>query len=205
MGYNTDFVGHVLVDPPLNTEEAEYLIAFNHTRRWDRPDPYFILDHPMQPDPHDDIDRYNQPAPGEPGLWCPWVPCLDGHCLTVDGTEKTYGAGRWFDYLVGSFLAPGAAVAKLRDPRFAAFTFDHVCEGVVAASRRDTGELSLIVVTDSEVEELVVMPGVPEEVVWGDLPYQAEADLYRRRSALRTQAWRDRLEQRRSLRSVPSP
>jgi hypothetical protein len=37
MGYTTDFIGHIGIDPPLNEAEQSYLRAFAESRRWDRP------------------------------------------------------------------------------------------------------------------------------------------------------------------------
>lgn len=75
MGYTTDFVGWVQIDPPLNEHETDYLRAFNRTRRWDRSEGRFVvLPHPLADDePKSDVDAYNRPAKGEPGLWCPWT------------------------------------------------------------------------------------------------------------------------------------
>jgi hypothetical protein len=194
MGYATDFIGHVLIDPPLNAEEADYLTAFTRARHWDRPGgPYVVPDHPLEPRATVDVETYNRVAEGKPGLWCPWTPCLDGHCLTFDGMEKAYSAVSWMTYLIETFLAPGPRVSEVPDPLFDGFTFDHRCDGVVAASRRDSGELSLIVVTDNEVERIVVVPGVPDGVPWGELRYQAETDRYLRHRQARQAAWRRRL------------
>lgn len=203
MGFNTDFVGHVMIDPPLNAAETEYLTAFNRTRHWDRHQgPYVVLDHPMSPDPHDHSDAYNRPAPGQPELWCRWIPCLDGHCLTWDGHEKPYQMTQWLSYLIDTFLRPEAAASSSGDSLFQDFSFDHVCNGVVAGSRRDTGRLYLIWVDGNEVEEETLMPGIPEEVVWGPLPFQQEIDRWRDRKAKRKAAYGARLRSTSGLRSA---
>lgn len=189
MGYTTDFVGWVQVDPPLNASETDYLRAFNRTRRWDRPaGPYVVLPHPLaddEPEAGAGRDAYNRPAPGEPGLWCPWTATIDGTALAFDGTEKAYGATRWLEYLILTFLTPDAPAAAADDPLFAAFTFDHVCDGAVASCRRDTGEVSVLLVTDNAVDERVLLPGTPEGVGWGGLPYEPEIDRLRQRAAVR--------------------
>lgn len=198
MGYTTDFVGWVQIDPPLNEHETEYLQAFNQTRRWDRPDgPFVVLSHPLADDePSGSRDVYNTPAAGEPGLWCPWAPTLDGRALSFDGCEKAYGAVDWMGYLIATFLAPGATASASGDEQFAEFTFDHTCDGAVAACRRDTGRMSVILVRDNAVEEVVLLPGVPEDVVWAGMPYEEEMDRARTRAAVRRAAYDERLTAR---------
>lgn len=200
MGYTTDFVGWVQVDPPLNEHETEYLRAFSRTRRWDRPGgKYVVLPHPLtddEPTVESGTDAHNRPARGEPGLWCPWAPTTDGNALAFDGHEKAYDAVAWLGYLIRVFLEPGAEAATSGDPQFENFTFDHVCDGAVAACRRDTGRVSLILVTGNEVDELELLPGVPENVIWGGLPYEEELDRQRQRAAVRRAAYDERLVSR---------
>lgn len=202
MGYSTDFVGWVQVDPPLAKHETDYLRAFGRTRRWDRPaGPYVVLPHPLADDEDKDLDdqgvaAYNRPVPGEPGLWCPWTATDSGSTLAYDGIEKAYDDVRWLQYVINTFLCPDAVASTADDPAFDEFTFDHVCDGAVASCRRDTGQVSLILVTNNDVDELVLLPGVPEGVVWGDLPYEAEVDRYRQRAAVRRAAYDERLVSR---------
>lgn len=195
MGYTTDFVGWVQMDPPLNEHETDYLRAFSQTRQWDRPKGRFVvLAHPLADDePNGPVDAYNRPAPAEPGLWCPWTPAMEGNVLAFDGVEKAYRAVAWLDYLISTFLSPGGAASTSGDAQFGDFTFDHICDGAVASCRRDTGRLSVILVTDNTVEERVLLPGVPEGVVWGGLPYEAEADRAHTRAAIRRAAYDMRL------------
>jgi hypothetical protein len=114
---------------------------------------------------------------------------MNGTALAFDGIEKAYGATRWLDYLIRTFLAPGAAAAATGDPQFAGFTFDHVCDGAVASCRRDTGQVAVLLVTDNEADERVLLPGVPEGVVWEGLPYEPEIDRARQRAAVRRVAY----------------
>ncbi|MGH3658060.1 MAG: hypothetical protein ACRDUA_15505 [Micromonosporaceae bacterium] len=187
------------MNPPLNEHETEYLRAFSATRRWDRPaGPHVVLPHPLADDEPDDadIDSYNRPAPGEPGLWCPWTATTDGRAISFDGMEKAYRPVEWLRYLIDTFLAPDATVAAVADPVFDRFTVDHVCDGAVAFCRRDTGRVSVILVTDNTVDERVLLPGVPEGVVWAGLPYEAEADRHRQAAAIRRAAYDQRLVSR---------
>ena len=63
-------------------------------------------------------------APGQPGLWCDWVPCWDGCCLTFKGNGKFYSAVPWLRYLMTHLLQLGG------------FTFDHALDGVIIGARR---------------------------------------------------------------------
>jgi hypothetical protein len=112
-----DFLGHIEIEPPLNTAELHYLVALSASRRYDRPGgPYEVPGNPSAE--HDecsaeiDIDTYNAVAPGQPSLWCDWRPCWDGSCLSFDGAEKFYRATQWLTYLIDHFLAPGARAAN---------------------------------------------------------------------------------------------
>ena len=92
MGYSTDFIGHIDIEPALNQDEIEYLTAFAHSRRFDRAGgPYAVPGNPAAEERGDiDIDRYNRRAPGQPQLWCQWVPCWDGDCLSYDRRSSTH-------------------------------------------------------------------------------------------------------------------
>ena len=157
-----------------------------------------MLPHPLADDepevPDDDPRRRSNGT--APGPWCPWVPSTDGCALTFDGAEKAYNSVRWLDYLIRTFLAPGAEASALADPQFADFTFDHLCDGAVAACRRDTGRVSVIFVTDNEVDDVELMPGIPEGAVWAALPYEADVDRSRQRMAVRRAAYDPRLVDR---------
>jgi hypothetical protein len=185
MGYTTDFIGHVVVDPPLNDAEQQYLRAFSSSRRYDRSNgPYYVPGSPAaeRDERPVDMDTYNATAPGQPSLWCQWAPCWDGCCIAFDGHEKFYAATSWLRYLIDHFLAPGAFASSSRRPEFEHFTFDHTLDGVIAACRRDTRELYLIRVERNVVREETLVPPTPEYFDMPDLPYEVEND---RQSQLR--------------------
>jgi hypothetical protein len=181
MGYTTDFVGHIDIQPALNQDEVEYLSAFSLSRRFDRPEgPYAVPGNPRAEKPMDfDVDTYNRPAPGQPQLWCQWVPCWDGCCLSFDGQEKFYAPVDWMRYLIDHFLKPGALASGSDLPEFEHFTFDHRLGGIVVGCRRDNKELFAINVRDNEVSTTVLRPGDPDLWDRRQLPYEAEIDRWR--------------------------
>ena len=192
MGYTTDFVGHIDIDPALNQDEIEYLAAFAASRRFDRPEgPYAVPGNPYNGErAGTDGDRYNRPAPGQPQLWCLWVPCWSGCCLSVAGDEKFYEPVAWLRYLVNHFLRPGARAAKSGAPQFDHFTFDHALSGMVVGCRRDNKELFAITANGSRVSTKVLRPGDPAYWNMPPLPYEEKLDWWsaqsRRRRRSRT-------------------
>lgn len=182
MGYTTDFLGQVDIAPPLNDAEQMYLSAFAQSRRWARPGgPYEVPRNPAADRDRDvpDLGAFNTPAAGQPSLWCQWVPCWDGCCLSYDGAEKFYGATEWMSYLIDHFLAPDAFAQNSDFRCFNAFTFDHRLDGIIAANQRDTRRLYLIHVEDNAVrEETLVHETYASD--FGLLPYEEASDENRR-------------------------
>lgn len=173
MGYSTDFVGHINVEPRLNAAEQRFLSRFNKSRRMHRHSgPYTVSDADDRAgDLGVDVIDSNEPPPGQPGLWCQWEPSCEGKCLVWDDGEKFYAPTEWMRYLIDHFLRPGALASTSGLPGFEGFTFDHHCNGEIAACRRDTSRLWLIVVDDNEVYEEERVLGTPVELVWGGADY----------------------------------
>ena len=193
MGYTTDFIGHIDIEPGLNQDEIEYLTAFSESRRYDREDgPYAVPGNPFAETRTGrgdiEIDRYNRVAPGQPELWCQWEPCWSGCCFSFDGTEKFYQPVRWMEYLIEHFLRPGALASTTRDPQFEHFTFDHRLDGIVVGCRRDTKRLFAITVTDNVVREEELRRGLSEYADMPPLPYETAIDRWAAES--RPRRWR---------------
>lgn len=194
MGFSTDFIGHIDIEPPLNEAEIEYLSAFGESRRFRREGgPYDVPGNPIAE--RDDVgshgEEYNVPGVGQPNLWCDWRVCWDGCCLAWNGIEKSYSMVRWLGYLIDHFLAPGASASGR--PGFEDFTFDHRLSGMVVGCRRDNKMLFSVRVENNVVKEDVLRPADPRYVDWPRLPYEDEIDRERARSSRR---------RRRTLRSV---
>lgn len=127
MGYTTEFNGSFKLDRPLTPEHKRYLIKFAETRRMSRnPEIASTLEDPEriavglpigesgayftgglgfagQDDDPSVIDHNYQP-PGQPGLWCQWVPNEDGTEIVWDEGEKFYEYIEWITYLIEHFL-----------------------------------------------------------------------------------------------------
>lgn len=178
MGLHTTFVGHVAVTPALAPGEVDLLRALNRTRRWDAPggalrtaehpadDPYPAEDHPGDDCSPSALDAHNRPAPGAPGLWCPWTACERGHCLHWDSVEKPYAGEAWLRWMIDTLLRPDADVAGTEWARRRGMTCDHVLAGVLIGERYDTAELFALEVSANVVRRRVLLPGVSEVDEW---------------------------------------
>jgi hypothetical protein len=158
MGYTTDFYGSVSVSPPLNEHEISYLRDFAETRRMHRTNgPFFVKGEGDfgQGDGPDEILNYNDPPPGQPGLWCQWTPGPDGSYIEWDQGEKFYNSAEWMDYIIKEFLSPSGKASYKRkfeaDERFQHFTFDHVVNGEIEARGEDPSDHWMLVVENNRV------------------------------------------------------
>lgn len=187
MGYTTDFIGHIDIDPGLNTAELAYLDAFRRSRRFDRAGgPYEVPGNPyLDEGPESNFDAYNRPALGQPQLWCQWEACWGGCCLTFDGNEKFYEPVRWLRYLIEHFLCPGAEASRSGLGYFEEFTFDHQLEGLVIGCRRDNKQLFGIRVEGNVVSTEVLRQADPRYADYPPLPYEDAIDRERKSSQRR--------------------
>ena len=165
MGYTTSFTGQVTITPALNPHEIHYLEKFSTTRHLHRTSgPYVVTaerDHDT--DQESDVVITNGrsgPPPEQPGYWCQWIPTGNGSALVWDEEEKFYDADLWMAYLIGTFLAPDADLAReLAEPvpgrvypeEFAHFTFDHRVHGVIGAEGEEPDDLWRLEVRDNVV------------------------------------------------------
>lgn len=147
MGYTTEFSGSISIEPPLNEDEIAFLEKFARTRRMNRKKgPYFVDGNGFagQGDDPDIID-YNRPPPGQPGLWCHWVP--DGDGIEWDGGENFYDSADWMKYIIDHFLRPGAHAAS----ELPFLQANHTCNGVIKAQGEDIDDRWKLIVEDNEV------------------------------------------------------
>lgn len=178
MGYTTDFIGHIDIEPSLNDEEVAYLTAFSESRRCLRAGgPYDVPGNPAaEREEGMPTAQANAGADAQPGYWCDWVPCWDGCCLAYNGSEKFYSPVPWLRYLIQHFLKPGAHASRPGLSFFEGFTFDHVLEGMVVGCRRDNKELFAINVKNNRVTEKILRPADPRYLDFPPLPYELEID-----------------------------
>ena len=170
MGYQTDFLGYLHVQPALVEAEIALVNRISGSR--------------FSPDPVGPLRAVgdweaalSDLGVGAPRGWSNWAACPEGCCLSYDGGDKANHMIGWLKHLMGTFLVPGATVQGR--PEFEEFTCDHVLNGMVVGSRRDTRELFSITARENDVEVELLWPGLPE---WSDYPplrYQDEIDRFR--------------------------
>jgi hypothetical protein len=160
MGYHTEFTGQFTLAVALTEAQAEYLTAFNQTRRMkrdpqriDMPDPvreavglplglegdYFVgstADYGQNRTP--DVVDGNRPPQGQPGLWCQWTPTDDRTGIEWDGGEKFYNYVEWINYIIGHFLRP----------------WGHSLSGEVTWSGEDASDMGKIRIENNVVKVL---------------------------------------------------
>jgi len=170
MGYQTDFVGYLHVQPALVEPEITLVNRISGS--------IFLERHEGGLRAVDDQEATLRELTAEAPLgWSNWTACSEGCCLSYDGGDKANHMIPWLKYLMATFLVPGAP-AKGR-PGFEEFTCDHVLNGMVVGSRRDNRQLFSITARENEVEVELLWPGVPQ---WSDYPplrYQREIDRFR--------------------------
>lgn len=148
MGYTTEFQGSIKVEPPLNSQEINFLKKFSGTRRMNRANgPYYVDGTGFAGQGRDpDIIDFNVPPAGQPGLWCQWVPTEDGTAIEWDGGEKFYDAKDWMQYIIDHFIG-SAPVAEAVFP----FLQGHTCNGEIKAQGEEMDDRWKLIVQNNVV------------------------------------------------------
>lgn len=146
MGYSTEFSGKIMIDPPLNTAEMQYLMDFSESRRMKTLGGCYSI----TSEDNDDVIDYNKPPDNQPGLWCDFVPLSDTE-LGWNGSEKTYDAIDWIEFIIEHFLKKNAHAQRSGDRLFESFQFNHVCNGKIVAQGEDPDDRYVILVKDNKV------------------------------------------------------
>jgi hypothetical protein len=92
MGYSTDFYGVLKTDKEIPAKIAAKMRELSET---DTRDITHGGDHSVA-----------RPSGGFPGFHCDFAPTDDNHGIRWNGSEKTYDAVEWIDYLVRTYLGP---------------------------------------------------------------------------------------------------
>jgi len=129
MRRTTDFVGEFDINLALSQLQIDYLIEFSRTRRMRRDAQiasnmsdsvrinvglpigkeacYFTGGLGMHGQVNDvSIMDQNSSPLDQPGLWCQWIPSVDGISLKWNGVEKFYNYVEWLEYIIKHFLIP---------------------------------------------------------------------------------------------------
>lgn len=167
MGYQTDFIGYLQIEPPLGERECSFINRISGS-------PFLQDSEGGLRVAGEDDELLRELMRQAPRGWSNWTVCPQGCCLSYDGLDKANHMVPWLKFLMATFLVPGAAAAGIRG-----LTCDHVVTGMVVGSRRDTRELYAITARDNEIEVELLWPGNPR---WSDYPalaYQVEIDRFR--------------------------
>ena len=134
------FIGCIRVSPPLNDDEAGFLLALSESGRTLRSTP---------------TGRGNTDVPF---ARLAWKACSDGCCLSWDLDHE---ATTWMEpsltFLIDHLLGSGAEGEGRR--QFEGFTFDHVLSGVVVGRGRRDADITLVEVADNVVSGRLVPTG----------------------------------------------
>ena len=168
MGFNTEYLGHLRITPTLNRAEVEWLSGFADWGALPDGDPFRL---PMNP--RAALSKAFADAGGSmsgpravPYGVQHWRVCEHGDRISWVRSEKSNDAVQALAFLVEHYLGPEAKAKGSASPDFAAFTFDHRLDGVIAGERDDTDELFLIRVVDSVFRHETLVAGV----AWWDDP-----------------------------------
>lgn len=170
MGYQTDFIGYLQILPELNRDERDLVNQISGSVYADRRETGMRL-------LTEDEGELAALRAAAPQGWSNWYVCPQGCCLSYDGGDKANHMVPWLNYLMSTFLTPGAAAADRAS--LESFTCDHVLNGMVVGSRRDNRELYSITVRDNAVEVELLWPGVKDWSSYPPLRYQSEIDRFR--------------------------
>lgn len=167
MGYQTDFVGYLQIDPPLGERERSVINRISGSLFLQESEGGLRL-------ADEDDELLRELVRKAPRGWSNWTVCSQGCCLSYDGGDKANHMVPWLRFLMATFLVPGAPAESI-----GGLTCDHVLSGMVVGSRRDTRELYSITVRANDVDVELLWPGNPR---WSDYPqlaYQVEIDRFR--------------------------
>lgn len=167
MGYQTDFIGYLQIEPRLGPREISFINRISGS----------LVLHESGGGLHvadEDDALLRELMAKAPRGWSNWTVCPQGCCLSYDGGDKANHMVPWLRFLMATFLVPGAAAEGSRG-----MTCDHVLTGMVVGSRRDTRELYSITVRGNDVEVELLWPGNPSWSSYPPLAYQTEIDRFR--------------------------
>lgn len=162
MGFDTEYLGHLRITPRLNRAEVEWLNGFADWGALPDGDPFRL---PMNP--RAALAKAFADAGGSmvgpstvPHGVRDWRVCEHGDRISWVRSHKSNDAVQALTFLATHYLGPEARAKNSDNPDFAAFTFDHRLDGLIAAVRDDTEELFLIHVENSTFRHETLVAGV---------------------------------------------
>lgn len=169
MGMQTRYLGALTITPPLCQEEVIWLRAHQLTDFSLHPDdPYPAAMNPTGEKREADEAGASRSVRGggfHRPPWIDWAPTPHGTHLRWQEADKSNDPIPQIRYFIEHFLKPGAHASEAGREEFAAFSFDHVVNGFVAAERSD-GRLYLVEARDNEVREVLLASGAMDRGEW---------------------------------------
>ena len=145
MGYTTEFDGQIKVEPKLNQKEIDFLIKFSNTRRMECVEgPYYVERSGFMGQDNGSVVDCNKPPNSQPGLWCQWVPTLDGEHIEWNGSEKFYNSAEWMQYFIDHFIGLDPIAKKELD-----FLTGHTLTGLIKAQGEEYDDRWSLVVASN--------------------------------------------------------
>jgi hypothetical protein len=171
MGYQTDFVGYLQVEPPLNDTEIRLINGISGSA-----DVVGAARNGLHPVTADEALLAVARAGAPPG-WSNWSACGRGCCLSYDGGDKANHMAPWLKFLMTALLLPGSQGQSMVGREGA--VEGHVLNGMVVGARRDTRELYAICLQDNDLSVELLWPGNKDWSTYPPLAYQVAIDRFR--------------------------
>src|SRR5690606_10220174 len=122
MGYQTDFIGYLQIEPPLGAREISFINRISGSP--------FLRESESGLRVAGQADGgLRQATRHAPRGWANWAVCSQGCCLSYDGGDKANHMVPWLEFLMATFLVPGATGEGV-----SGLTCDHVLSGMVVGS-----------------------------------------------------------------------
>lgn len=135
------FTGYIEITPPLNQKEINYLKKFSASKRLNRGNGPYFINHSIDNNDNDVIQEKNFSL-FQPSLWCKWIPTEDGTKLQWNEYNNFNNPKGWMKYLIVHFLGE-EPVAKLVHPEEFDFLQGHVLHGVIYYSKLENDNTTI--------------------------------------------------------------
>lgn len=105
MGYQTDFIGCLQIEPPLGARERSFINRISGS-------PFLQETGGSLRVADEDDEVLRELTHGAPQGWSNWTVCRQGCCLSYDGGDKANYMAPWLKFLMATFLVPGGSCRR---------------------------------------------------------------------------------------------